>query len=149
MEFFEKLALRTAPGRPHLWKPYVDDTFTLLKKGDVDELLVYFNSIHPSINLNMEPEEGGLIPFLETRVTKKVDGKVDVTAYRKPTHKDRYQHFNSHHPTHVKKRLEHHEGSIESSREDPSLWCLTAEWLPGSLRQSSTVRSKPRERDPE
>ena len=31
IEFFLKLALRTAPSRPHIWKRYVDDTFTLVK----------------------------------------------------------------------------------------------------------------------
>ena len=105
MEFFEELALRTAPARPRIWKRYVDDTFTLVKKGDVDELLTHLNSIRPSIKLTTELEEGGSIPFLDTRVTRKVDGKLDVTVYRKPTHTDRYLHFSSHHPTHVKKGL--------------------------------------------
>ena len=47
MEFFEELALRTAPARPYIWKRYVENTFTLLKKGDVDELLLHLNSIRP------------------------------------------------------------------------------------------------------
>ena len=105
MEFFEELALRTAPARPRIWKHCVDDTFTLVKKGDVDELLVHLNSIRPSIKLTTELEEGGSIPFLDTRVTRKVDGKLDVTVYRKPMHTDRYLHFSSHHPNHVKKGL--------------------------------------------
>ena len=71
----------------------------------MDELLVHLNSIRPSIKLTTELEEGGSIPFLDTRVTRKVDGKLDVTVYRKPTHTDRYLHFSSHHPTHVKKEL--------------------------------------------
>ena len=121
MEFFEELALRTAPARPRIWKRYVDDTFTLVKRGDVDELLVHLNSIRPSIKLTTELEEGGSIPFLDTRVTRKVDGKLSITVYRKPTHTDRYLHFKSHHPTHIKKRTgkvpiqphqKHHEGSI-------------------------------------
>ena len=70
MEFFEELALRTAPDRPRIWKRYVDDTFTLVKKG---ELLIHLNSIRPSIKLTTELEEGGSIPFLDTRVTRKVD----------------------------------------------------------------------------
>ena len=105
LEFFEELALRTAPARPRIWKRYVDDTFTLVKQGDLDELLVHLNSIRPSIKLTTELEEGGSIPFLDTRVTRKVDGKLDVTVYRKPTHTERYLHFSSHHPTHVKKGL--------------------------------------------
>ena len=81
MEFFEELALRTAPARPRIWKRYADDTFTLVKKGDVDELL---NSIRPCIKLTTELEEEGSIPFLDTRVTRKGDGKLDVTVYCSP-----------------------------------------------------------------
>ena len=102
MEFFEELALRTAPC---IWKRYVDNTFTLVKKGDEDELLVHLNSFRLSIKLTTELEEGGSIPFLDTRVTRKVDGKLDVTVYHKPTHTDRYLHFSSHHPTYVNKGL--------------------------------------------
>ena len=96
MEFFEELALRTAPARPRIWKRYVDDMFTLVKKGDVDELLVHLNSIRLSIKLTTELEEGGSIPFLDTRVTRKVDVKLDVTVYRKPTHTDRYLYISAH-----------------------------------------------------
>ena len=45
---------------------------------------------------------------------------------------------------------EHHKGSFESRNgEGPPLWCLAAEWLPGSLRQSSIAgkqasRTQPR-----
>ena len=45
IEFSEELALRTAPARPCIWEHYVDDTFTLVKKGDVDELLVHLNPL--------------------------------------------------------------------------------------------------------
>ena len=105
MEFFEGLALNTAPARPSIWKRYVDDTFSVMKKGDVDGLLNHLNSIRPSIKFTMELEEDGSILFLDTRVTRKVEGKLDITVYRKPTHMDRYLHFSSHHPTHVKKGL--------------------------------------------
>ena len=46
-------------------------------------------------------QEEGSIPFLDTRLAR----KVDVAAYRQPTHTDKYLHFNSHHPTHVKNKV--------------------------------------------
>ena len=103
MEFFEELALESAPSRPRLWKRYVDDTCCILRKGDVEGLLHHLNSIRPTIRFTMEVEEGGSLPFLDTKLTRKEDGKLDITVYRKQTHTDRYLHFRSHHPTHVKR----------------------------------------------
>ena len=145
MEFFEELALRTAPARPRIRKRYVDDTLTLVMKGDVDELLVHLNSIRPSIKLTTELEEGGSIPFLDTRVTRKV--MVNLMQLYTASLRTRTCTYTSAHTTlptsrtgkvPLRPRQEHHKGSIESrSGEGPPLWCLEAEWLPGSLRQSS------------
>ena len=54
MEFFEELALESAPSRPHLWKRYVDNTCCIRRKGDVDGLLNHLNSIRPTIKFTME-----------------------------------------------------------------------------------------------
>ena len=86
-----------------MWKRYVNDMYCILRKVDVDGLLHYLNSICPTITFTMEVEEGGSLPFLDTRVTRKEDGKLDITVYRKQTHTDSYLHFRSHHPTHVKR----------------------------------------------
>ena len=48
MEFFEELALETAPTRPRLWKRYVDDTFCILRKGSTEELLHHLNGVQSS-----------------------------------------------------------------------------------------------------
>ena len=45
MEFFEELALSTAPVKPHLWKRYVGDTCCFLKKGTEKGLLSHLNSV--------------------------------------------------------------------------------------------------------
>ena len=105
MEFFEELALRTAPARPRIWKCYADDTFSIMKRDEVDGLLNHLNSVRLNIKFTMELEESGSIPVLDTRIPRKVKGKLDITVYRKPTHTDRYLHFNSYHPTHLKKGL--------------------------------------------
>ena len=49
LEFFEELALESAPSMPRLWKWYVDDTCCILRKGDVEGLLHHLNSIHPEV----------------------------------------------------------------------------------------------------
>ena len=103
MEFFEELALDTAPTRPRLWKRYVDDTFCILRKGSTKELLHHLNGVRPTIKFTVEQEEDGTLPFLDTLLRRREDGSLDVSVYRKPMHTDRYLHFESHHPTHVKR----------------------------------------------
>ena len=56
-------------------------------------LLNHLNSIRPTIKFTKELEEEGSLPFPAN----------DITVYRKNTHTDRYLHFESHHPIHVKK----------------------------------------------
>ena len=87
------------------FKRYVDDTFSIVKRYEVDGLLDHLNSVRPSIKFTMELEEGGSIHFLDTRVTRKVEGKQDITVNSKPTYTDRYLYFNYHHPIRVKKGL--------------------------------------------
>ena len=66
MEFFEEVALESAPSRPSLWKRYVDDTCCILRTSDVHGLL---NHLRPIIKFTMELEEEGSLPFLDNRVT--------------------------------------------------------------------------------
>ena len=42
-------------------------------------------------------------PFLVTLLRRREDGSLDVSVYRKPMHMDQYLHFQSHHPTHMKR----------------------------------------------
>ncbi|XP_062518280.1 uncharacterized protein LOC134193468 [Corticium candelabrum] len=105
MEYFEHLALTSAPYVPRLWKRYVDDIFCIMKKSQVNSFLQHLNSIRPSIKFSMELETNGCLPFLDTLLSRKDDGYLNITVYRKSTHTDRYLNFNSHHPHHVKKGL--------------------------------------------
>ena len=92
-----------APTRHRLWKRYVDDTFCILRKGSTKELLHHLNGVRPTIKFTVEQEEDGTLPFLNTLLRRRRDGSLDVSVYRKPTHTDRYLHFESHHPTQVKR----------------------------------------------
>ena len=62
-EFFEELALETAPTRPRLWKRYVDDTLCILRKGSTEELLHHLNGVRPTIKFTVEQEEDGTLPL--------------------------------------------------------------------------------------
>ena len=60
MEFFEELALKSAPSRPRFWKRYVDDPCCIVRTSDVDGLLSHLNSLRPTIKFTMELEEEDL-----------------------------------------------------------------------------------------
>ena len=47
MEFFEELALESAPSRPRFWKRYVDDTCCIMRRGEVESLLHVLPSNSP------------------------------------------------------------------------------------------------------
>ena len=80
MELFEELALELAPSRPRFWKRYVDDTCCILRTSDVDGLLSHLNSLRPTIKFTMELEEEESLPFLDTKLTRLADGKLDITV---------------------------------------------------------------------
>ncbi len=80
----------------------MDDTFCIVKKGSEKHLLDHLNSVRP-IKFTMESEEDSKQPFLDCLLKRKSDGTLTSTVYRKPTHTDRYLHFKSHHPNHVKR----------------------------------------------
>ena len=103
MEFFKDVVLRTLPSRPRLWTRYVDDIFCTHRKVTVEELST------TSTGFNLPSNCGGgrrQNPSLSGNSGQKEGGwRFDIAVYRKPTYTDRYLHFQSHHPTHVKSGL--------------------------------------------
>ncbi|XP_055856163.1 uncharacterized protein LOC129919329 [Episyrphus balteatus] len=97
MQYFKMKALETSPIKPVIWKRYVDDTFCILNKNDVDTFLNHLNSVHSKIQFTMEIEENNTLAFLDVKVIKNQDGTLGHTVYRKNTHTDRYLHAASHH----------------------------------------------------
>ena len=102
MEHFEEIAMKTANKTPSMWLRYVD-TFSLWPHGpeELSLFLEHINSIRPSIQFIMEIEEDRKIPFLDVLVVKD-SGRIRTEVYRKPTHTDRYLHYQSYHPQHIK-----------------------------------------------
>ena len=76
----------------------------VIKKDQVKNITDHLNSIDDtnSINFTYEEETNGVIPFLDLLINRQPDKTVKIQVYRKPTHTDRYLHFQSHHPIHHK-----------------------------------------------
>ena len=91
MEDLEKRALNTSLHPPSLWKRYVDDTLTIIKKDHKDAFLDHINSIDPNIRFTSEdPKDDGSISFLDILIIPEEDGKLNTTVYRNPSHTDMY-----------------------------------------------------------
>ena len=98
MESFEVRALQSSPNPPSVWKRYVDGTFVIMKKAYIEEFLTHLNSVDSNIQFTTEePRPDGSLPFLEILITPDKDGRLNTTVYRKPTHRDQYLHWDSHH----------------------------------------------------
>ena len=97
MEEIEVQAISTSTTPPTLWKRFVDDTFTIIKKNR-DSFLQHLNSIHPKIKFTCEEvREDGSMPFLDILVTQEEDGSLKTSVFRKTTHTDLYLQWDSHH----------------------------------------------------
>ena len=85
MEDIEHRALTTAPVNPSFWKRFVDDVISAVSQDEIVVLLQHLNSIEPSIQFTVERETDGKLPFLDTRVQRTTDGRLETVVYRKPT----------------------------------------------------------------
>ena len=106
MEWLEVEAIATAPTtcKPRMWKRYVDDVLEIIKRGRAEQLTKHLDQIDPtgSIKFTYEEENNGSISFLDTDITRKPDGSLKLSIYRKATHTNQYLQFQSHHPLHQK-----------------------------------------------
>ena len=76
-------AIATSPYKPTIWKRFVDDTFTILDQGNVDNFLpAALNSFH-----------NGYRDTQQDRLPRHLTSSV----YRKLTHTDQYSAYDSHH----------------------------------------------------
>ncbi|BHF76740.1 hypothetical protein SprV_0501983900 [Sparganum proliferum] len=96
LQRLERLVFNSYP--PKFWSRYVDDTFVIIKRSDVQDFKALLNSIFPDIQFTMEEEVDNRLPFLDVQVTKLSDGNIKTTVYRKATNTRRILHFRSNHP---------------------------------------------------
>ncbi|KER22658.1 hypothetical protein T265_14806, partial [Opisthorchis viverrini] len=101
MEDFEQIALAGYHCPPNVFWRYVDDTFVVIKRDNVNSFHDYLNSLNPHIKFSMEIEStSGTLPFLDC-ITHKVGGKLKTTVYQKPTDTGTVLSYSSAHPKSV------------------------------------------------
>ena len=85
MQDFVQKALRTAPLKPMLWLPYVDDTFVIWKHDDstLQSFLEHLNGQCAKSQFTMEKEIKGSISFLDVHM-KKDGSNLTTSANRNP-----------------------------------------------------------------
>lgn len=69
---------------PRIWWRYVDDVFAVIDGGKEQQTLTHLNSKYPSVKFTIEFEENDSLPFLDVRISRKIDGTVEFSVYRKP-----------------------------------------------------------------
>ena len=98
IEDLEIQAINTSITPPALWKRFVDDTFTIIKKDNRNSFLQHLNSIHPNIKFTCEETRcDGSMSFFNILITPEEDGSLKTSVYRKPVHTDLYLQWDSHH----------------------------------------------------
>ena len=71
MESFDEQAITISSYKPRIWKRYVDDTFTILDRENVDDFLQHLNNQQPSIRFTTETENNNKLAFLDTAKTSR------------------------------------------------------------------------------
>ena len=100
---FERKALASAVTfEPRLWKRYVDDVFSIIKKRQTEQLLEHINRVDGNIRFTLEREHGGQLPFLDVKVSRERE-QLKTTVFRKANNTGQVLNFASHHGPLAKK----------------------------------------------
>ena len=83
-----------------MWKRYVDDTFVVIKKNNLET----FEHL-ASIKFTLEIESNNSLTFLDVLVVKEKSGNLTTKLYQKPTHPNRFLNFNSQHSLRQKRGI--------------------------------------------
>ena len=103
MEEFEINVINTTTNPPRIWFKCVDDTFVIQRVEHSQEFLQHINFIELYIQFTTEDiHTDGSLPFLDTLITSGPDNTLLTTVYRKPTHTNKYLHWDSHYNLPVK-----------------------------------------------
>nr|VZI47083.1 unnamed protein product [Spirometra erinaceieuropaei] len=84
--------------KPKLWLRYVDDTFVIIKKCEVERLHQRLNDVFPAIQFTREEAIGDSLPFLDVRIQKLSDGALATSVHRKDSNSEIILNYGSNHP---------------------------------------------------
>ena len=88
------------------YRRYVDDVFIILDNHtDISPVLELFNNAHPAIRFTSELENNGVLNFLDVLLSKRPDGSLQRSVFRKSTWTGQYTHFLSFVPLRQKRNL--------------------------------------------
>ena len=66
MQVYEHTAISTAPHTPKVWKQFVDDVYSILKRTHLENFIHHIRNIHQKTKITMEEESNGELAFLNT-----------------------------------------------------------------------------------
>ena len=101
MDDLESYCLRQLDFEPSCYFRYVDDIFSIIPKGKMEDMLMIFNGFHNRLKFTFELENNCSLSFLDTNVIR-IDGRLTTNWFRKPTFSGRYINFLSNHPMRYK-----------------------------------------------
>ena len=90
----------------NFYKRFIDDIF-LIWNGTLDELKAFIeqlNKLHSTIKFDAKYSTNS-IEFLDARIYKSINGKLQTTLYTKPTDRQSYLHNKSYHPSSCKRSI--------------------------------------------
>ena len=85
--------------QPKIWMRYVDDSFVIIKRSQVEDTLRKLNHTIPGISFTMETECNHELPFLDILITRTKTGALETSVYRKATNTDQVLNYGSNHPS--------------------------------------------------
>ncbi|XP_077163796.1 uncharacterized protein LOC143831932 [Paroedura picta] len=128
---------------------FLDDIFLVyLNPDSIEQFIQWVNSQHSTIKFigHYDMVE---VPFLDTLVTLKPDGRLTTTSYKKPTDRNTLLHFNSFHPPHLirnlpygqflrHKRINYYSSSYENASKELGKALEHRGYPPSIIKQAKT-----------
>ena len=94
----EESLIPTLSDKLRLWLRYVDDTFTFIKKDEIDNVINVLNNFHTNIKFTHVCENYNKLAFLDIQVERDAGGSFSRGVYRKDSDTNIYINWNSYAP---------------------------------------------------